>query len=119
MGRKEEALRYAHKVILHEINEGRTPHLIPVKNGGKGFGFIEDAICFREDDELMEIKRRLRKWVFITATLTLVAFVHWSERHHPDVELKQYCEMVKLHKESDGENGWPDYKKQYDKICPN
>lgn len=24
-----------------------------------------------------------------------------------------YCQMVKLHKDSDGENGWPDYKGIY------
>lgn len=26
-----------------------------------------------------------------------------------DLELKHYCEMVQIYRESDGEYGWPDY----------
>lgn len=118
MDRKEEALRYAHKVILHEINEGRTPHLIPVKNGGKGFGFIEDAICTRQEDEMTKLKNRyIYLLVGLMALLALSSLSSFDE-HSEQKEERQYCEMVKLHKESGGENGWPDYKKQYDKVCP-
>jgi len=30
---------------------------------------------------------------------------------------EDYCNMVDLHSQSSGENGWPDYKKQYLKLC--
>lgn len=28
-----------------------------------------------------------------------------------------YCEMVEMHIQSDGENGWPDYKGNYSEAC--
>lgn len=31
----EAALTEAHRVILHELDNGRTPYLLPVDNGGK------------------------------------------------------------------------------------
>lgn len=30
---------------------------------------------------------------------------------------KYYCEMVKIYKDSYGENGWPDYKNTYAELC--
>jgi len=30
---------------------------------------------------------------------------------------EHYCEMVKIFKDSDGENGWPDYNDNYGVIC--
>lgn len=41
----EAALTEAHRVILHELDNGRTPYLLPVDNGGKGFGYIEDVLA--------------------------------------------------------------------------
>lgn len=38
------ALTEAHRVILHELDSGRTPYLLPVANGGKGFGYLEDVL---------------------------------------------------------------------------
>lgn len=40
----EEAVKEAHRIILHEINEGLTPTLLETKHGGKGFGYFEDLI---------------------------------------------------------------------------
>jgi len=28
-----------------------------------------------------------------------------------------YCEMVSIYIESEGENGWPDYNRNYSEIC--
>jgi IMP cyclohydrolase len=39
-----DALTEAHRVILHELDSGRTPYLLPVANGGKGFGYLEDVL---------------------------------------------------------------------------
>lgn len=39
------ALTEAHRVILHELDNGRTPYLLPVDNGGKGLGYFEDVLA--------------------------------------------------------------------------
>ena len=41
----ETALTEAHRVILHELDNGRTPYLLPVGNGGKGLGYFEDVLA--------------------------------------------------------------------------
>lgn len=41
----EVALTEAHRVILHELDNGRTPYLLPVDNGGKGLGYFEDVLA--------------------------------------------------------------------------
>jgi len=38
------ALTEAHRVILHELDSGRTPYLLKAENGGKGFGYLEDTL---------------------------------------------------------------------------
>lgn len=38
------ALREAHRVILHEMDNGRTPYLLKAENGGKGLGYFENVI---------------------------------------------------------------------------
>ena len=32
-------------------------------------------------------------------------------------ENNNYCEMVKIHIDSNGENGWPDYNNNYKELC--
>lgn len=113
MNRQEKALRYAHKVILHEMEEGRTPELLKGKNGGKGLGYLEDAICFRSLDMEGNTPFYLIIFVIVLAWFT-EASIQGAEG---DKELAQYCEMVDLHISSQGENGWPDYKKTYDRDC--
>ena len=41
----EAALTEAHRVILHELDSGRTPYMLPVDNGGKGLGYLEDVLA--------------------------------------------------------------------------
>ena len=38
------ALTEAHRVILHELDSGRTPYLLKAENGGKGLGYFEDVL---------------------------------------------------------------------------
>ena len=38
------ALVEAHRVILHEMDNGRTPYMLKVENGGKGLGYFEDVL---------------------------------------------------------------------------
>ncbi len=40
----EIALREAHRVILHEMDNGRTPYMLKAENGGKGLGYFEDVL---------------------------------------------------------------------------
>jgi len=30
---------------------------------------------------------------------------------------EQYCEMVKLWRDTDGQNGWADYNGNYEEVC--
>jgi len=39
-----EAVIEAHRIILHEMDNGRTPTMLKAEHGGKGFGYFEDLI---------------------------------------------------------------------------
>tara|TARA_R110002033_G_scaffold93339_3_gene142584 strand:+ start:14362 stop:14805 length:444 start_codon:yes stop_codon:yes gene_type:complete len=39
-----EAVVEAHRIILHEMDNGRTPTMLKAENGGKGLGYFEDLI---------------------------------------------------------------------------
>ena len=39
-----DALTEAHRVILHELDSGRTPFMLKAENGGKGLGYLEDTL---------------------------------------------------------------------------
>ncbi len=32
-------------------------------------------------------------------------------------EQQLYCEMVQMYKDTGGENGWPDYKRNFGRVC--
>lgn len=34
----------AHRIILHEMDNGRTPTMLKAEHGGKGLGYFEDLI---------------------------------------------------------------------------
>jgi len=38
----------------------------------------------------------------------------YEEQQQIDVN---YCQMVKLYKDSSGANGWPDYRGNYSEVC--
>ena len=40
----QQAVLEAHRVMLHEVDSGRTPALLPADNGGKGLGYFEDVL---------------------------------------------------------------------------
>lgn len=51
--------------------------------------------------------------------LVVVAFLIVSTMDYNDEVLAQsnYCEMVDIFNESNGEHGWPDYNKTYETEC--
>jgi hypothetical protein len=44
IARLRAALAEAHMVISHEMDNGRTPYMLKRENGGKGLGYLEDAL---------------------------------------------------------------------------
>lgn len=54
----------------------------------------------------------------LAAVICLVALAQ-ANGTQSDHEMQQsyYCDMVKLYKDSNGENGWPDYKNTYAEVC--
>lgn len=54
------------------------------------------------------------------ATVWLIGMLVVTLMGQEEIERKQlqnYCDMVDIYKDSEGENGWPDYKNIYDKDC--
>lgn len=50
----------------------------------------------------------------ILSVIVLMMFFGVEDRPVTD---NNYCEMVEMHIESQGENGWPDYKGNYSEAC--
>tara|TARA_R110002049_G_scaffold101556_1_gene246464 strand:- start:2561 stop:2833 length:273 start_codon:yes stop_codon:yes gene_type:complete len=40
----QAAVVEAHRIILHEMDNGRTPTMLKAEHGGKGLGYFEDLI---------------------------------------------------------------------------
>jgi len=52
------------------------------------------------------------------AFIALLAVVGMSGDYEDHKQMEaHYCDMVQMHKDSGGENGWPDYKGIY-QHCP-
>lgn len=65
----------------------------------------------------------MRDFIKIVAVLTFAGAVIWmaddaatngDELSH---EQRLYCEMVKIHNESNGNYGWPDFKQIAEEVC--
>lgn len=48
-------------------------------------------------------------------TLGLVAWL--SNTEEPTAQQQNYCEMVGIWNDTEGEYGWPDYNHNYDEVC--
>ena len=53
----------------------------------------------------------------LSFTVMVLAFIGAFERQDFERQAERYCEMVNLHKQTNGEQGWPDYSKNYDEVC--
>lgn len=53
--------------------------------------------------------------------ISIVVVLSGCADHDLEKELmlqqQTYCDMVRIYKESGGENGWPDYKHNYEEVC--
>ena len=65
---------------------------------------------------MSNIETRIKvKMVWVICSL--IALVIYSFGEPSISETNNYCEMVSIYIESDGENGWPDYNKNYAEVC--
>ena len=53
----------------------------------------------------------------IMAILSIIVLMMFFGVEDRPVLDNNYCEMVEIHIESGGENGWPDYKGNYREAC--
>lgn len=53
----------------------------------------------------------------ITAIISIFAVVGAGDYQEATEQQTVYCKMVKLHKDTNGESGWPDYQGSYAKRC--
>ena len=53
----------------------------------------------------------------IMAILSIIVLMMFFGVEDRPVLDNNYCEMVEMHMQSGGENGWPDYKGNYREAC--
>lgn len=54
-------------------------------------------------------------WVTATAVTALLLFGFIGIRFEPERE--EYCKMVRIHQDTNGRHGWPDYQGAYESQC--
>lgn len=63
----------------------------------------------------------LPRWwkIFLVACAVYfgIALVGYMERQDQLMEMRQYCQMVHMWRQSGGEVGWPDYAEAYAQQC--
>jgi hypothetical protein len=53
--------------------------------------------------------------ISLAITLGLVAWL--CNTDEPTAEQHNYCEMVDIWNDTEGEYGWPDYNDNFDEVC--
>jgi len=59
-------------------------------------------------------KRTVKRIAVVVGIVLLIALCRDDE---PDHQQAIYCEMVRLHQETGGDYGWPDYRNEYGELC--
>lgn len=59
------------------------------------------------------------KWLFILAFTASATLTYLDAKQSDELVMHQarYCKMVQLYKDSNGENGWPDYNENAAEVC--
>lgn len=55
--------------------------------------------------------------IFVLVTLSLTFVTLGNAEQEEKLQQDHYCEMVELWETSQGENGHPDYKENYEELC--
>lgn len=55
--------------------------------------------------------------IIFTVVFWLLLYLLPDPESEAEIARDSYCRMVKIHKESNGEYGWPDYMGSYDNEC--
>ena len=53
----------------------------------------------------------------LSFTIMVLAFVGTFDRYDAKRQTERYCKMVDLYRQTDGDQGWPNYSKNYDEVC--
>jgi len=60
----------------------------------------------------------MNNYILVTCLAAALGLLAWlTNSEEPMPEEVQYCEMVDIWQDTDGEYGWPDFKDNYDKVC--
>lgn len=62
---------------------------------------------------------KLTAILIVICIVFIMMFVGSVEEQDEAMALENYCQMVELYKQTDGENGWPDYDNIYESDCAN
>ena len=53
----------------------------------------------------------------LSFTVMVLAFIGAQKRQDVERQVERYCKMVDLYRQTDGEQGWPDYDRKYNEVC--
>lgn len=62
---------------------------------------------------------KLTAFLIVVCIVLIMMFIGSLEEQDQAMGLENYCQMVELYKQTDGENGWPDYRNIYESNCAN
>lgn len=65
------------------------------------------------------MKERTMNGLMLMTILALLVIDSALELKTQDKQQEYYCEMVELFETSEGDNGHPDYRQQYNEVCNN
>lgn len=55
--------------------------------------------------------------IFLAVLVLAMVGVGYFDKQAQQLEAAKYCKMVKLHTDTDGAAGWPDYNRQFNTQC--
>lgn len=62
---------------------------------------------------------KLTAFLIVVCIVLIMMFIGSLEEQDQAMGLENYCQMVELYKQTDGESGWPDYRNIYESNCAN
>ena len=60
---------------------------------------------------------KILPYILIVIFASILGWIGTQDKQQQQESQSEYCRMVKLHKETNGSFGWPDYENSYDNWC--